>query len=121
MNKQRFIDFLNEECINSDNVDYSISSSKGTILLMWSITFSMKTYDQAFEDHQSEIGLANLMIKKLKEKYSNQLLRFKILTKQDAEHFEHIFNTTKSIPVKKAYETDTQSMCGFIEFSKPDY
>ena len=116
MNKEEFCKELENECLDTDNISFSITTAKGLITLFWSVTFREKTNIQAFDEYYDEIQWANMKINYLAQKYKSIYIHSRQLTEKDAAHFDHKFTTTKQPPVKRAYETDTQSMGGFVQF-----
>lgn len=119
MNKVEFCKILEEECLNSNNISFSVTSAKGLITLFACVTFRLKTNLEAFNEHYEEINWANMKLNQLAEKYKKTHFHTKLLTDTDAAYFDKVFAVTKQPPVKKGRETDTQSMGSFIQFNYP--
>lgn len=116
MNKEEFCTAIENECLNTDNISFSITTAKGLITLFWSVTFRDKTNAQAYDKYIDEIEWANMKLDYLENKYKSIHIYTKKMNQSDAEYFDHKFSTTKQPPVKKGYETDTQSFGGYVKF-----
>lgn len=116
MNKEEFCKELECECLDTDNISFSITTAKGLITMFWFVTFRQKTNVEAFDEHYDEIKWANMKLDYLEKKFKSIHIHTHKLSKSDAVHFDHKFATTKQPPVKKGYETDTQSMGGYVQF-----
>lgn len=119
MNKIEFSTLLEQECLDTNDIFFSVTTAKGIITLFWYTIFAEKTNLEAFDELQDQIKWANMKLIYLEDKYSDFHLKTKPLTEHDAVHFDHEFATTKQAPVKKGFETNTQSMGGFVQFKLP--
>ena len=69
MNKEEFCTAIESECLNSENVSFSITTAKGLITLFWSVTFRDKTNAKAYDEYYDEIEWANMKLDYLENKY----------------------------------------------------
>jgi hypothetical protein len=119
MNKKEFCEILEQEKFDTESVKVSITTAKGLITFFWSITFLDKTNIEYFKEKYNEIQIANDKIKNLAKKYSDYYVNHKVLREVDANHFDHIRYTTKERPVKRSWQTETQSFGGYVQFIYP--
>ncbi len=71
MNKEEFCTAIENECLNTDNISFSITTAKGLITLFWSVTFRDKTNAQAYDEYYNEIEWANMKLDYLENKYKS--------------------------------------------------
>ena len=111
-----FCDTLEHEMLDTENIQVSVTKAKGFITLFWSITFSEGANLICFNKHKEEINLANSKIEQIGNKYKEFLFKTRFLTEKDVIHFDHIYATTITPPVKTAWRSNSQSFGGFAQF-----
>lgn len=118
MNKQELQNLqekLDNECLNTKNIFFSTTIAKGILTLFWSITH-LTSNIESFEKHEDEIEWANLKLLQLEKKYKEFHIKTRLLLEKDAHHFDEKMKINKEPPLRKSWQTQTQSMGGFIQF-----
>lgn len=119
MNVNDFCSILEKEMKDTDIIKISVSKAKGFVSLFWFTTFKNHSNVDWFEKNLNEIQLANQEIIKIGKKYPELYQNHTIITRRDVEHFDYRAINEKVIPVKKIWQTDTQSFGGSVTFKYP--
>lgn len=118
MNKQELQNLkekLSNECLDTENIYFSTTTAKGILTLFWSITH-LTTNLEAFKKHEDEINWANLKLLQMQDKYKEFHIKTRLLLDKDVIHFDEKMKTNKEPPLRKSWQTNTQSMGGFVQF-----
>lgn len=114
-----FCTVLENEIEDSENINISVTKSKGLITLFWSTTFSNHSNTQWFNKHKEEINEANQKIIEIGKKYSDLYQSHVIVSQKDVEHFDYRLKIETPTPVKRSWQTDTLSFGGAVRFNYP--
>lgn len=115
MIKQELQEKLNSEFLDTQNIFFSTTSAKGILTLFWSITHLTSNLE-AFKKYEDEINWANMKILQIEHKYKEFHIKTKLLNEQDASYFDEKMKSNKEPPLRKSWQTNTQSMGGFAQF-----
>lgn len=117
LNKHQLASQIAQELKDGENIYFNVSVPKDIINVSWSLTFEDMSYQKAYELHEEEILWANQKLEQLANNYSNIHLYTRKLTFLDIEYFDYLLKTKPSVPVKKAFRNNLQTMCGFVQFN----
>lgn len=114
-----FCSILENEMLDTENINIAVTKAKGLITLFWSTTFVNHTNVEWFDKIYDEIDWANQKILQISKKYPELYHSHNILTLRDVEHFDYLYRTEKETPVKRSWQTNTQSFGGCVKFKYP--
>lgn len=119
MKETEFYEILGQEMLETEIIKISITKAKGIITFFWYTSFADYSNIDWFERHFDQINWANQKIEYIAKKYKDLYYHHKILSQRDVEHFDYLRRTTKEVPVKKSWQTNTQSFGGYVQFKLP--